>query len=107
MSLVGPRPEDPGLVDTYSADQRRVLTVKPGMTSPATLLHRYEEDLLTGEDAEEIYRRDVLPAKLRIELDYLNRRTVAEDLHVLAQTVAALFAKRDRLESNRGSQWRI
>ena len=83
------------------------LTVKPGMTSPATLLHRYEEDLLTGEDAEAIYRRDVLPAKLRIELDYLNHRTVGEDLHVLAQTVAALFAKRDRLESNRGSQWRI
>jgi lipopolysaccharide/colanic/teichoic acid biosynthesis glycosyltransferase len=107
MSLVGPRPEDPGLVDTYSADQRRVLMVKPGLTSPATLLHRYEEDLLTGEDAEEIYRRDVLPAKLRIELDYLNRRTVTEDLHVLAQTIAALFAKRDRLESNRGSQWRI
>jgi len=107
MSLVGPRPEDPALVDTYSADQQRVLTVKPGMTSPATLLHRYEEDLLTGEDAEDIYRRNILPAKLRIELDYLDRRTITEDLRVLAQTVAVLFAKRDRVESNRGSQWRI
>jgi lipopolysaccharide/colanic/teichoic acid biosynthesis glycosyltransferase len=107
MSLVGPRPEDPGLVDTYSAAQRRVLTVRPGITSPATLLHRYEEDLLTGPDAEETYRRHVLPAKLDIELEYLNRRTVANDLHVLAQTVAALFARRDGLESDRGSQWRI
>jgi lipopolysaccharide/colanic/teichoic acid biosynthesis glycosyltransferase len=54
-----------------------------------------------------VYRRDVLPAKLKIELDYLDRRTVIEDLRVLAHTVAALFSRRTRLEPDRGSEWRI
>jgi len=97
MSLVGPRPEDPALVETYSADQRRLLTVKPGITSPATVLNRYEEELLSGPDPEAVYRRDVLPTKLRMELEYLDRRTVAGDLRVLAHTIVALFARRTRL----------
>jgi len=107
MSLVGPRPEDPALVETYSADQRRLLTVKPGLTSPATVLNRYEEERLSGPDPEAAYRRDVLPMKLRMELEYLDRRTVSEDLRVLGQTVRALFARRAHLEANRGSEWRI
>jgi len=107
MSLVGPRPEDPALVDTYSAEQRRVLTVRPGITSPATVLNRYEEEMLAGPDPEAIYRRDVLPRKLRLELEYLDRRTVAADLRVLGQTVLALFARRERLDVDRGSEWRI
>jgi len=107
MSLVGPRPEDPALVETYSADERRLLTVKPGITSPATVLNRYEEDLLAGPDPELAYRREVLPMKLRLELEYLDRRTVAEDLRVLGHTVLALFARRGRLGADRGSEWRI
>jgi lipopolysaccharide/colanic/teichoic acid biosynthesis glycosyltransferase len=107
MSLVGPRPEDPALVETYSAEQRRVLTVRPGITSPATVLNRYEEDMLSGPDPEAVYRRDVLPRKLRLELEYLDRRTVAADLRVLGQTVLALFARRERLDVDRGTEWRI
>lgn len=106
MSLVGPRPEDPEYVKLYSPDQRQVLRVKPGITSPATVLHRHEEDLLNGPDWEETYRRVVLPAKLEIELAYLQRRTVATDLRVLAQTAAALFTTRDRLDQNGASRWR-
>jgi len=107
MSLVGPRPEDPALVETYSADQRRLLTVKPGITSPATILNRYEEELLAGPDPETAYRREVLPMKLRVELEYLDRRTVAEDLRVLGRTVLALFARRARLGADRGPEWPI
>jgi lipopolysaccharide/colanic/teichoic acid biosynthesis glycosyltransferase len=103
MSLVGPRPEDPEYVKLYSPEQRQVLRVKPGITSPATVLHRHEEDLLNGPDWEETYRRVVLPAKLEIELAYLRRRTLAADLRVLAQTAAALFATRDRLDRNGAS----
>ena len=105
MSLVGPRPEDPGYVRLYSADQRRVLEVKPGITSPATVLHRDEESMLTGEDWERKYRTEILPEKLRIELEYLSRRTVGGDLRILAQTAAALF-RRPRLH-RRESSWRI
>ena len=106
MSLVGPRPEDPGYVKSYSADQLQVLRVKPGITSPATVLHRHEEELLNGPDWEETYRRVILPAKLEIELEYLSRRTLSKDVVILARTASALFMKRSRLGANRGSQCR-
>lgn len=108
MTLVGPRPEDPALVAAYSPDQRRLLAVKPGITSPATVLHRYEEDALRGTQPEERYVRDILPAKLQIELDYLRRRTFAGDLRVIAQTCTALFARRQTLGPPHGdSEWRM
>ncbi len=91
MSLVGPRPEDPRYVNSYSQDQLQILRVKPGITSPATVLHRHEEQMLTGPDWETRYRNEILPAKVQIELNYLSRRTLSRDLLILAQTAAALF----------------
>jgi lipopolysaccharide/colanic/teichoic acid biosynthesis glycosyltransferase len=91
MSLVGPRPEDPRYVKSYSQDQLQVLRVKPGITSPATILHRHEERMLTGPDWETKYRNEILPAKVQIELNYLSRRTLSRDLLILAQTAVALF----------------
>jgi lipopolysaccharide/colanic/teichoic acid biosynthesis glycosyltransferase len=91
MSLVGPRPEDPRYVKSYSQDQLQVLRVKPGITSPATVLHRHEEQMLTGPDWETRYRNEILPAKVQIELNYLSRRTLSQDLLILAQTALALF----------------
>ena len=73
---------------------------------PATVLHRHEEQMLSGPDWEETYRREILPAKLRIELDYLSRRTLSKDVLILAQTASALFTKPARLGANRGSQCR-
>jgi len=97
MSLVGPRPEDPALVKAYAPQHLEVLNVKPGITSPASIMNRYEEDLLTDADWEETYRRVILPAKLSVELEYLRRRTLADDLRILAQTVTALFRRRARV----------
>jgi lipopolysaccharide/colanic/teichoic acid biosynthesis glycosyltransferase len=91
MSLVGPRPEDPRYVKSYSQDQLQVLRVKPGITSPATVLHRHEEQMLAGPDWETTYRNEILPAKVQIELNYLSRRTLSQDLRILAQTAVALF----------------
>ena len=102
MSLVGPRPEDPRYVASYSADQLEVLRVKPGITSPATVLHRHEEELLTGPDWEETYLTKILPTKLRIELDYLSRRTLCTDLRILAKTAVAIFTKPPRLGAPTG-----
>ena len=87
MSLVGPRPEDPQYVSLYTPEQRAVLRARPGITSPASLRYRSEEQLLTGEDWEELYVRRVLPAKLAIDLDYLRRRTVLSDIGVIVATV--------------------
>jgi len=91
MSLVGPRPEAPRYVAMYDADQRRILSARPGMTSPASLLYRSEEELLTGTDWERAYVERILPEKLRIDLDYLDRRTFRSDLGVIVRTIAAIF----------------
>ena len=91
MSLVGPRPEDPAYVALYTPEQRKVLSVCPGITSPASLHYRHEESLLTGADWETLYCTQVLPDKLAIDLAYLERRTLTSDLKILLQTVAAVF----------------
>ena len=93
MSLVGPRPEDPAYVRFYSADQRRVLDAKPGITSPATILHRQEERMLGGPDWESTYRTRILPEKLRLELEYLSRRTLGRDLRIIVATGLALLRR--------------
>jgi lipopolysaccharide/colanic/teichoic acid biosynthesis glycosyltransferase len=95
MSLVGPRPEDPRYVALYTPEQRRILQVRPGITSPASLRYRHEEQLLTGPDWERVYLEQVMPHKLQIELDYAERRTCSSDLHVILKTVLTLFRKQD------------
>ncbi|HUP19085.1 MAG TPA: sugar transferase, partial [Gemmatimonadota bacterium] len=80
-------------VERYSAEQRRLLDVRPGITSPATLVHRREEALLPGPDWERLYVEEILPRKLAIELDYLDRRTLASDLAIMLRTVASLFRR--------------
>ena len=91
MSLVGPRPEDPRYVALYTPEQRRVLNVRPGITSAASLAYRHEEKLLRGEDWEARYREEVLPDKLAIDLAYLERRTLISDLKLILRTIAAVF----------------
>jgi lipopolysaccharide/colanic/teichoic acid biosynthesis glycosyltransferase len=91
MSLVGPRPEDPSYVERYAPEQRRVLDVRPGLTSVASIAYRDEEQLLSGEDSEALYVDTIMPDKLRRELDYLDRRSFWSDLGVLADTIRAVF----------------
>lgn len=91
MSLVGPRPEDPRYVALYTPEQRAVLRVRPGITSAASLAYRHEEQLLSGGDWEAVYRTEVMPAKLAIDLDYLSRRTLGSDLGLVFQTILSMF----------------
>lgn len=91
MSLVGPRPEDPRYVAHYTPAQRRVLEVRPGITSPATLQYHHEDRLLTSEDLEAIYLNQLMPRKLAIELEYLDRRTWFTDFKIILQTIVAIF----------------
>lgn len=91
MSLVGPRPEDPRYVEYYTPAQRKVLTVPPGITSVASLAFRHEQELLDGAAWQEKYIREILPAKLELELAYLERRTFWSDLGILVRTVWALL----------------
>ncbi len=88
MALVGPRPEDPRYVETYGEEQRQLLAVRPGITSPASLRYRCEEAELAGPDWETRYREIVLPDKLALDLAYLRNRSITSDLRVVARTLA-------------------
>ena len=90
MSLVGPRPEDPRYVALYSEEQRRVLRVRPGITSPASFQFRNEEALLSGADWERKYRDEIMPQKLRIDLAYVEAAGFWTDLALIWRTVATV-----------------
>jgi lipopolysaccharide/colanic/teichoic acid biosynthesis glycosyltransferase len=94
MSLVGPRPEAPEYVLLYTEEERNVLRVRPGITSPASLRYRDEESLLTGEEWRDAYVNRIMRDKLRIDLEWLDQRTLASDLRLLARTAASLFSSR-------------
>jgi lipopolysaccharide/colanic/teichoic acid biosynthesis glycosyltransferase len=88
MSLVGPRPDVPGFADRLEGDDRLVLAVRPGITGPATLKYRNEEELLASVSDPEAYNRDVIfPDKVRINREYVENWSFAKDLGYLLKTV--------------------
>ena len=91
MSLVGPRPEDPGYVDLSDPLHRRVFTAKPGITGLAQLAYHDESEHLVGPDAERRYREEILPAKLRLDAEYLDRQSMLLDLEILVRTARAVL----------------
>lgn len=96
LSLVGPRPEDPRYVAMYNANQRKVLSVRPGMTSAASLGYHHEQQLLSGQNWERAYIEEVMPAKLAIDLQYLARHTVWSDIGIILRTAGAMFSLGER-----------
>jgi lipopolysaccharide/colanic/teichoic acid biosynthesis glycosyltransferase len=95
MSLVGPRPEVPEYVDESDPLWRRVLEARPGITDPASVEFRNEEELLAAaENVEEYYRKVILPRKLEISAAYLERRSAVSDLGIVLRTVAASWLRR-------------
>jgi lipopolysaccharide/colanic/teichoic acid biosynthesis glycosyltransferase len=89
MSLVGPRPEVPGFADLLTGTDASILTIRPGITGPATLHFRGEEQLLALQDDPEEYNRTVLfPAKVQMNLDYIRTYTFRRDLRLLWRTFA-------------------
>jgi len=94
MALVGPRPEVPRYVELYDEQQRKVLEVRPGITDPASLRYRNESALLdTARDPDELYRTQLLPHKLALNLAYLERRTLWSDVGVVLGTVQRVWLR--------------
>lgn len=93
MSLVGPRPEVPKYVQDYPVEIAEVvLSVRPGITDPASIKFRHEEEILAAAvDPETAYREVILPAKLQIAKEYVESRSFACDLRVIFSTVRCLF----------------
>lgn len=91
MALVGPRPEVPRYVELYTEEQRQVLTVRPGITDPASVAFRSESELMGRHpDPERYYIEEIMPRKLSINLDYLSRRTLLSDVGVILNTFRAV-----------------
>ncbi len=91
MSLVGPLPEDPSYVALYTAEQREVLSVRPGMTGPAALAFSDEERLLALGAGGAEYVRSILPVKLELDRAYVAGRSFWGDLVILAATLVQVL----------------
>lgn len=93
MALVGPRPEHPEYVRSYTDQQREILDYRPGVTSPASILMRREEAILAsiGGDPDVTYREIVLPAKIREDLNYFRTARLSDDVRVLWRTVKSIL----------------
>lgn len=88
MSFVGPRPDVPGYADKLSVEDQIILTLRPGVTGPATLKYRDEETLLASQQDPEKYNREVIyPDKVRINKDYILNYSFFSDLHYIFQTI--------------------
>lgn len=88
MSLVGPRPEVPRYVEMYNEEQRKVLDVKPGITDLASIRYRDENELLgTAEDPEDMYINTIMPDKLALNLEYINKSNVFFDIYIILKTI--------------------
>jgi len=94
MSMVGPRPEDPEIAAEWPDEQRQeILSVVPGITSPATVMYRDEEELLKTERVLEDYFENIMPNKLRLDRIYVRNRTFWMDLDILFWTVLVLIPR--------------
>jgi len=88
MSFVGPRPDVPGFADALSGEDRAILSIRPGITGPATLKYRNEEAILAAQDDPEAYNRDVIfPDKVRLNLAYIRDWSLMGDIRYIWRTV--------------------
>lgn len=91
MSLVGPRPEVPRYLPYYAPEDRLVLAVRPGITDPASIHFRDEEQLLASfRDPERAYTEAILPLKLSLSRDYVCRQSLTGDVALIFKTLMRL-----------------
>ena len=93
MSIVGPRPEVRKYVDLYTPEQMRVLTVRPGLTDYASIRYVNESEVLAAsEDPERTYIEEVMPAKLALNLQYIENQSLKEDFKLIFKTFTAILS---------------
>lgn len=92
MSIVGPRPEVRKYVNLYSEEQQRVLQALPGLTDPASLAYINENEILgKAENPEKTYIEEVMPAKLELNLQYIDRQNLKTDIDLIFQTLKKII----------------
>jgi len=88
MSFVGPRPDVPGYADKLKGDERKILKLRPGITSPASIKYRNEEELLAKQSDPIKYNDKIIyPDKVRLNLNYYKHRNFWSDLKIIIYTV--------------------
>lgn len=88
MSFVGPRPDVPGYADKLLGDDRIILTVKPGVTSEASLCFREEEELLSQKDNPLEYNNKIIwPQKVAMNKEYVKKYSFSKDINILFKTL--------------------
>lgn len=100
MSFVGPRPQVPWAVELYNEDQKKLLTVRPGITDYASIKFRHEAEILKGsEDPDRDYLEKIAPEKIRLGLKYVENMSLVTDLRIIFATVKALFDSPEHTEA--------
>ena len=95
MSLVGPRPEVRHYVNYWTAEQMHVLDVRPGITDPASIKYRNENELLEkADDPEKYYIEVIMQEKIRLYLEYVKNASLGYDIQLIFQTFGAIFKER-------------
>lgn len=92
MSLVGPRPEVEKYVNLYNDEQLKVLEVKPGLTDLASLAYINENEILAkAENPEKTYVQEILPQKLSLNLEYIEKQSFWFDLKIIFRTLRKII----------------
>ncbi len=95
MSFVGPRPEVKKYVNLYTEEQRKVLTIRPGITDYASLEYFNENDVLAeSSNPEQTYIEEIMPAKLTLNTKYLKDTSLKTDLKIIYATILRIVGKR-------------
>lgn len=97
MSFVGPRPEVPHYVEMYSDYQKNVLRIKPGITELASIVYRDENDVLANsEDPERTYIEEIMPEKIKLNMQYMQKMNVFYDIYLIFRTFAAVLKRGEK-----------
>jgi lipopolysaccharide/colanic/teichoic acid biosynthesis glycosyltransferase len=92
MSLVGPRPEVRKYVDLYTSEQLHVLSVKPGITDNASIEYSNENELLAhSKNPEQTYIQEIMPAKLKLNLRYIDEQSFMVDVAIILRTIRKIL----------------
>ncbi|CDZ23848.1 sugar transferase [[Clostridium] cellulosi] len=98
MSIVGVRPEVPHYVELYTPEDYATLLMKPGLTSPVAIAYRHENDMLAGcDDPERKYVEEILPAKMKLNRQYVQEFSFLNDLKIIGRSFKCIFEKDEML----------
>ena len=94
MSLVGPRPEVRKYVELYSEEQKKVLSIKPGISDYASIIYADENSILSrSENPEDYYIQHIMPRKLSLNIKYIQNKGLGKDFYVICKTFLRIIKR--------------